>query len=102
MSAKVIVKKNLIIFRRPGDWSDIYAKILAEFGMGMAVRTRLRRELGFTYRNHQEWIVFDRSGDRERKYCEEQVHVDFYNESAQSWFMLRYLNNPADADTQIV
>jgi len=100
MKSKVIVKKNLIIFRNPGEWSDIYARILREFGMGMAVRTRLRRELGFTYRTFQEWIVFDRSGDRERKYCEDQIHLDFYNESAQSWFILRYLNNPADADTQ--
>lgn len=102
MSSKVIIKKNLIIFRNAGTWADIYAKILREFGMGMAVRTRLRRELGFTYRNHQEWIEFDRSGGRVRKYCEEQVHVDFYNESTQSWFILRYLNNPAVADTRII
>jgi hypothetical protein len=34
-------------------------------------------------------------------YYEDQVHLDFYNESAQSWFMLRYLNNSAGADTQI-
>ena len=102
MSPKVIIKKNLIIFRVKGDWSDIYAKILKEFGMGMAVRTRLRRELGFTYRDYQEWIEFDRSGGRPRKYCEEQVHVDFYNESTQSWFILRYLNNPASKDTQII
>ena len=92
MSSKVTIKKNLIVFHRPGDWSDIYSKILADFGMGMAVRTRLRRELGFTYRLHQEWIEFDRSGDRPRRYCEEQVHLDFYSEQAQSWFQLKYLN----------
>ena len=92
MSSKIIIKKNLIIFRNKGTWTDIYSAILRDYGMGMAVRTRLRRELGFTYRNHQEWIVFDRSGDRERKYCEEQVHLDFYSESAQSWFILRYIN----------
>lgn len=92
MKPKVIIKKNLIIFRNRGDWSDIYARILREFGMGMAVRTRLRRELGFTYRSHQEWIPFDKSGDRLRHYCEEQIHLDFYNESAQSWFQLKYLN----------
>lgn len=102
MNPKVIIKKNLIIFRNPGDWSDIYAKILKEFGMGMAVRSRLRRELGFTYRSYQEWIPFDKSGGRARHYCEEQIHVDFYNESTQSWFMLRYLNSSAGKDTQIV
>ena len=92
MPPRVTVKKNLIIFHKPGDWSDIYAKILEEFGMGMALRTRLRRELGFSYRHYQEWITFDRSGDRERKYCEEQIRLDFYDEQAQSWFQLKYLN----------
>lgn len=91
MSSKIIIKKNLIIFRKAGEWTDIYKAILQDYGMGMAVRTRLRRELGFTYRNHQEWIEFDRSGDRVRRYCEEQVHLDFYSEAAQSWFILRYL-----------
>lgn len=95
---KITIKKNLIIFHKPGDWSDIYSAILRDYGMGMAVRTKLRRELGFTYRNHQEWIVFDRSGDRERKYCEEQIHLDFYSEAAQSWFILRYIKS----NTQVV
>jgi hypothetical protein len=89
---KIIIKNNLIIFRNRGDWLDIYSKILKDYGMGMAVRTRLRRELGFTYRNYQEWIEFDRTGDRPQFYCEEQVHLDFYSQSAQSWFQLKYLN----------
>ena len=92
MSSKVTIKQNLIIFHKPGDWHDIYSKILTDFGMGMAVRTRLRRELGFTYRTYQHWVTFDYTGDRERKYCEEQVHLDFYDEQAQSWFQLKYLN----------
>ena len=92
MSSSITIKKNLIIFRKPGEWSDIYAKILQDYGRGMMVRTRLRRELGFTYRTHQEWITFDRSGGRDRKYCEDQVHLDFYDEQAQSWFQLKYLN----------
>lgn len=95
MSSKIIIKKNLIVFRKAGEWTDIYKAILRDYGMGMAVRTRLRRELGFTYRNHQEWIEFDRSGDRVRRYCEEQVHLDFYSEAAQSWFILRYIKGNA-------
>ena len=92
MSSKVTIKQNLIIFHKPGDWADVYSKILQDYGRGMMVRTRLRRELGFTYRHYQEWITFDRSGDRERKYCEDQVHLDFYDDQAQSWFQLKYLN----------
>ena len=92
MPPRITVKKNLIIFHNPGEWSDIYAKILQQYGMGMAVRTRLRRELGFTYRNHQDWITFDSTNGQPRKYCEHQVHLDFYDEKAQSWFQLKYLN----------
>ncbi len=93
MSPKVTVKKNLIIFHRPGEWSDIYAKILQEYGMGMAVRTRLRRELGFTYRHHRG--LEPNESPRENgptHHYQDQVHLDFYNESTQSWFQLRYLN----------
>lgn len=87
MSPKITIKKNLIIFHRPGDWADVYAKILRDYGMGMAVRTRLRRELGFTYRSHQEWFRI-----KDRKFCENQVHLDFFDQAAQTWFELKYLN----------
>lgn len=102
MTQKITVKKNLIIFHRPGEWSDIYAKILTDYGMGMAVRTRLQRELGFTYRHHRGLVPNEnpRKDGPTMRY-EDQIHVDFYNESTQSWFMLRYLNNPAEQDTQI-
>ena len=97
MSSRITVKKNLIVFHHPGDWIAIYSKILKDFGMGMAVRTRLRRELGFTYRNHTAWISGGKTkGEYEIKYPEEQVHLDFYTESSQSWFQLRYLNRSTE------
>lgn len=90
---KVIVKTNLIIFREPGIWLDIYSKILKDYGMGMAVRTRLRRELGFTYRNHRGLVPNPNPRkDGPTMHYEEQVHLDFYSQSAQSWFQLKYLN----------
>ncbi len=93
MSSHVTIKKNLIIFHRPGDWIKIYTKILQDFGRGMAVRTRLRRELGFSYRHHRGLVPNDhqyQDGPKMMHY-EDQIHVDFYNEAAQSWFQLRYL-----------
>ena len=92
MSSHVTIKKNLIIFHRPGDWIKIYTKILQDYGQGMAVRTRLRRELGFTYRHHRGLVPHDIAipGEPAMHY-EDQIHVDFYNEAAQSWFQLRYL-----------
>jgi len=93
MSAKVTVKKNLIIFHNPGDWSDIYAKILSEFGQGMAIRPRLQRELGFTYRYHRGLELNEHPVPGGFIYhYQDQVHVDFFTEQAQSWFILRYLN----------
>ena len=103
MGIKVTVKKNLIIFHRPGEWSDIYAKILQEYGIGMAIRPRLRRELGFTYRHHRGLVPNEHPRrDGPTMHYEDQVHLDFYNESAQSWFILRFLNNPAGQDTELV
>ena len=93
MQSAVIVKRGLIIFRQPGDWSAIYSRILAEFGMGMAVRTRLRRELGFSYRMHRGLVPNEiQMTGMPNMHYEQQVHVDFYNDSAQSWFTLKYLN----------
>lgn len=91
--SKIIVKHQLIIFRRPGDWSAIYTKILQDFGIGMAVRTRMRRELGFTYRHHQGLVANEDPGlVATTHHYEQQVHVDFFNDAAQSWFQLKYLN----------
>ena len=93
--SKVTVKKNLIIFHNPGEWSDIYALILRDFGMKMALRTRLRKEMGFTYRHHQGLVPVDHPTlNGPKMHYEEQVHVDFYSEAAQSWFQLKYLNRP--------
>jgi len=89
---KVTVKKNLIIFHHPGEWSDIYSRILKEYGMGMAVRTRLKRKLGFVYRHHQGLVPNEhRYKDGPTMHYEDQVHLDFYSDAAQSWFQLKYL-----------
>ena len=90
---KVTIKKNLIVFHNPGEWSDIYAKILQQYGMGMAIRPRLKRELGFTYRHHQGLVPNEHPRkDGPNMHYEDQVHLDFFSEQAQSWFQLKYLN----------
>ena len=94
--SKVTVKKNLIIFHNPGEWSDIYALILRDFGMKMALRTQLRKEMGFTYRHHRGLVSNEHPyKDGPSMHYEEQVHLDFFSEAAQSWFQLKYLNRPA-------
>lgn len=94
----IVVKHRLIIFSKPGDWSAIYSRILADYGIGMAVRTRLRRELGFTYRHHRGLVPNVPAGSGPGYHYQEQIHVDFYTDSAQSWFILRYLNTQKQVD----
>jgi len=90
---KITIKKNLIVFHRSSEWSEVYARILQDYGMGMAVRPRLRRELGFVYRYHRGLVPNTTPRkDGPTMYYEDQVHLDFYSDSAQSWFQLKYLN----------
>jgi len=90
--SKIIVRKNLIVFKKPQDWKDIQTQIIQEYGTKIMISWVLKRELGFTVRDHQEWVEFDKSGDRPRYYMDNQIHLDFFNESAQSWFQLKYMN----------
>lgn len=93
MKSQVTVKKNLIVFHKPGEWSDIYAKILEQYGIGMAIRPRLKRELGFVYRYHTGLVPNEHPTKHgANMHYEDQVHLDFYSEQAQSWFQLKYLN----------
>lgn len=94
MCLKVTVKQRLIVFHKPGEWSNIYSRILQEYGMGMAIRPRMRRELGFVYRHHRG-LVPNLPGQGRRggsnMHYEDQIHLDFYSDAVQSWFQLRFL-----------
>ena len=98
---KVIVKQNLIIFHKPNEWSDLQAQLVKDFGARIAISFVCKRELGFTVRRHQglephdkdTWEVMKSEGWNHRYYYQDQVHLDFYSEAAQTWFVLKYLNN---------
>ena len=98
---KVTVKQGLIIFHWPGEWSVIQAQLVRDFGPRIAISFVCKRELGFTVRRHRglvphpqaEWEIMKREGWDHRYHYEDQVHLDFYSESAQTWFVLKYLNN---------
>ena len=90
---KITRKHNLIIFHDPDDWQKIYAKILEDFGPAIAIRWRMQRDLGFVYRYHKGLVPHEVMHPSEPKmHYEQQVHLDFYDEKAQSWFELKYLN----------
>ena len=94
MSAKIVVKKNLIVFRDPAkDWTPIRRRLINEYGQSIVLTYAMRERLGFSTRYHTHWITGGKvEGEYEFKYPEEQIHLDFYNEAAQTWFQLRYLN----------
>ena len=100
MSYKVTVKKNLIIFHSPDDWEQVLDRMAADFGTVIRMRHIMRRELGFTARDHRG-LEPNRKADptlllttwehRQGYHYEQQVHLDFYSEPAQSFFVLKYL-----------
>jgi hypothetical protein len=87
--AKITVKKNLIIFHNPiKDWTPIRKRLVEEYGQSIVLTYSMRERLGFSSRFHTAWI----SGNTgNHKYPEDQIHLDFYTDSALTWFQLKYL-----------
>jgi hypothetical protein len=98
---KVTIKQNLIIFHKPSEWEPIQYQLRQDYGHKIMLSWACKRELGFTVRRHKGlaehpkeiWEVMKGEGWCHRYHYQEQIHLDFYNESAQTWFVLKYLNN---------
>ena len=98
---KVSIKKDLIIFHRVDEWSQLYKQILHEHGPRIAISYVCRRELGFTIRRHKglephdrnTWEIMKAEGWDHRYFYQDQIHLDFYDPAQQTWFVLKYLNN---------
>ena len=100
MSYRTTTKKNLIIFHDPEDWARVLDRLAEDFGTVIRMRHIMKRELGFTARDHQG-LEPNRKADptllltpweyHQGYHYEQQVHLDFYNEASQSWFILKYL-----------
>jgi len=95
MTAGITVKTDLIIFDSEELWEPIRKKIVVEYGVSHLFRWVSKRELGFTVRLHQHWITINKNsyGDdiTPRRHCQNQVHLDFFSDSALTWFQLKYL-----------
>jgi len=95
MTQGIVIKRNLIIFDNEDLWEPIKQKILAEYGPTHVISWVMKRELGFTVRRHQVWITIDTNYLGEdivpRRHYQNQVHLDFFNDSTLSWFQLKYL-----------
>lgn len=95
MTLGIVIKRNLIVFENEELWEPIRQKILAEYGPSYMISWVMKRELGFTVRVHQLWIIIDKNVWGEditpRRHWQNQVHLDFFNDATQSWFQLKYL-----------
>lgn len=71
------------------NWNSIRKILEAENPAStMLISWRMRDRLGFTVREHREWVV------REGRYrfIEESIVLDFYNESKYTLFLLKFGN----------
>ncbi len=94
MTLKVTIKRRLIIFHKPQQWVDIKARLVAEHGEKIVISFVMRRELGFSVRQHRALVPNDPQysyKDGPSMHYEDQIHIDFFSDAAQSWFQLRYL-----------
>ena len=98
---KVSIKPGLIIFHKVADWEPIQYQLGLDHGTRIMLSWVCKRELGFTIRRHKglephpeaEWEVMRSQGWNHRYHYQEQIHLDFYDPAAQTWFVLKYLNN---------
>lgn len=49
------------------------------------IRHKMRRELGFTVREHEVWHQ-----SRTGPWPDQEYYLDFYDAAQQTWFMLKY------------
>jgi hypothetical protein len=67
----------------PRKWSLLQDHLAQQYPRSvMLIRDRMRRELGFLPRTHQEWLA---SGAPIKYVC-----LDFYDARMESWFVLKY------------
>lgn len=72
------------------EWASVYNKLAHMYQdrpSMILVRTKMRRELGFTPRRQQSWVK-SKTGNW---LMDEYIVIDFFNDAAESWFRLTFL-----------
>lgn len=68
------------------QWQKILIEIAKHHPRSVwMVRPKMRKVLGFTPREHTEWIE-----DEYKTGYTTKIHLDFYDESKRTMFMLKY------------
>lgn len=89
--------KALVLRHR--EWDRIFEQVKQEYADSPAtylIRSRMVKDLGWTWREHIDWKAYSEGSgyDPTIDYRDHssRIHIDFYSEEAQTFFMLRYLN----------
>jgi len=78
----------------PASWRAIRDELHKEQPRSVfALRSKMRKILGFTVREHREWVMTrpDPSDPTvDQGHYEDQVHLDFYSENKRTMFLMKY------------
>lgn len=65
------------------EWEHLRKQLVKDYGQKILISWVMRRECGFTIREHLAYEAFD--DGPVRKYC-----LDFYDEQMKVWYLLKY------------
>jgi hypothetical protein len=97
-----IKKTNGMITMPHQVWQNIMLVLTQEYldePSVLLIRSKMRRVLGFTQRYHKEWVETGRRENGQAYgFYQEYTVLDFYNESARSWFLIKFADQLRDTD----
>lgn len=76
-----------------GQWKQIRMQLKEEHPTSVfMLRERMRIVLGFTVRDHQQWIAKPETAgdDMNYGYYQMQIHLDFYSEKKHTMFLMKF------------
>ena len=93
-----------LIILKPHEWLSIKEDLIKSYGASIMISWKLKRELGFTVRYHKGLVKYSDETAEWKKYVdddwmeemknrfhyEDQIHLDFWSESAKTMFLLKY------------
>jgi len=78
----------------PKSWNQILNILHSEHPPSVfAIRDKMKRVLGFTVRQHNQWVSTKQQDDESigrRGYYDEEIHLDFYSENKRTLFLLKF------------
>lgn len=76
----------------PSRWDALHTRLKNEYPPSvMILRYKMREVLGFTIRQHREWVTIGVNEDgRDYGHYVYWVCLDFYNDQLETFFRLKY------------